>query len=245
MKATLSATPSTSGYTKKAERSRMSAFMELLQDRDRFVKDIVEGTDLSGKLRSLGVVAATTLALFGAIIGSQHNLLQAVSSCVKLPILFLLTNAICLPTLFIFGSFFGSRRSVLQLATLLMAGTAVMGIVLVGFAPVTLVFVVTTENYQFLKLLNVAFFAVAGLLGILFFNRFLAQSVEDGAEPMRAQQHFLYFWFLLYAFVGTQLAWTLRPFFGAPTMQFEIVREFGGNFYLDIVSSLRHLFGSR
>lgn len=52
-------------------------------------------------------------------------------------------------------------------------------------------------------------------------------------------------WLLLYAFVGTQLAWTLRPFFGAPGEEFELVREIGGNFYTNVFQSLEHLFRER
>jgi len=133
----------------------------------------------------------------------------------------------------------------MQTAALLLAGTAVIGIVLVGFAPVTVFFTVTTKNYQFLKILNVGFFSIAGILGILFFNRFLAESMEAGAQPVRARGLFLRFWFLLYAFVGTQLAWTLRPFFGAPDMRFEFLRELGGNFYSNVFQSLGHLFGAQ
>lgn len=223
----------------------MNTFVELLQDRDRFIKEIVEGISLGEKIRALSVVAFLTLALYGLIIGSQHSLLQGISSSIKLPILFLLTNAICLPTLFIFGSFFGSKRSALQTAALLLAGTAIIGIVLVGFAPVTVFFIVTTNHYQFLKLLNVAFFTTAGILGIVFFNRFLAQSTDDVKELVGARKHFLQFWYLLYAFVGTQLAWTLRPFFGSPNKPFEFLRGLGGNFYTDVFNSLGHLFGAR
>ena len=57
-----------------------------------------------------------------------------------------------------------------------------------------------------------------------------------------ARNRILFFWLVLYAFVGTQLAWTLRPFFGAPGMPFEIVRKLGGNFYVDVFKSLTHLF---
>ena len=52
----------------------------------------------------------------------------------------------------------------------------------------------------------------------------------------------LFFWLILYAFVGTQLAWTLRPFFGAPDMPFELVRKLGGNFYVDVFKSVSRLF---
>ncbi len=162
----------------------------------------------------------------------------------KLPLLFVLTNIICFPTLFIFSSFFGSKRTLLQTLILIQAGTSMMGIVLTGLAPVTIFFMVTTDHYQFFKIMNVVFFAVAGITGIVFFNRFLASSEAGGDSQSSSRRYFSRFWFLLYAFVGTQLAWTLRPFFGNPDLSFTLFRGMGGNFYTDIVKSIGHIFGA-
>ena len=223
----------------------MKTLVSILQDRDTFVKEIADGVDLKRKVIDLNVLCAASFAVYSAIIGSQHSALQALSSCLKLPMLFLLTTAICMPTLFIFSSLFGSRRTILQTFALLSIGSTIIGMALVGFAPITLFFIVTTRSYQFFKILNVAFFAVSGLLGVLFFNRIYVQLSEEGSQSQYSRRMFLRFWLLLFAFVGTQLAWTLRPFFGAPGLPFEIVREIGGNFYTDIFQSLGHLLGKR
>lgn len=222
----------------------MKLFFDLLQDRDQFVKEILDGTGLKRKAIQLALLCAGTFGLYGLIIGSQHSLRQAVSSGVKLPILFLLTNAICLPALFVFSAFFGSRRSPIQTFVLLLAGTSVMGIALTGFAPVTLFFIITTRHYQFFKIFNVVFFAISGILGIFFVARTQSQFFNENTQQ-KGKLAFLKLWFVLYAFVGTQLAWTLRPFFGAPKLRFEIFRGLGGNFYTDIIKSLGHIFGSR
>lgn len=221
----------------------MKSLISILQYRERFLNEIADGIDLKRKLMELNLIGAASFAVYGAIIGSQHSFLQALSSCLKLPILFLLTTVICMPTLFIFSSFLGSKRSILQTFVLLATGMAIIGVALVGFAPITLFFIVTTQSYQFFKLLNVAFFVVSGLLGVLFFNRMYVQLSEDGDATKRSRRIFLRFWLLLFAFVGTQLAWTLRPFLGAPDLPFEFIREIGGNFYTDVFRSLGHLFG--
>jgi hypothetical protein len=52
----------------------------------------------------------------------------------------------------------------------------------------------------------------------------------------------LYIWILLFGFVGTQLAWTLRPFFGSPGKPFSLYREIDGNFYAEIFKTISHLF---
>ena len=46
----------------------------------------------------------------------------------------------------------------------------------------------------------------------------------------------------MYAFVGTQMAWTLSPFMGAPNHPFMLFVQ-GGNFYADVINSLRQLLG--
>jgi hypothetical protein len=52
-----------------------------------------------------------------------------------------------------------------------------------------------------------------------------------------------YIWILLFGFVGTQLAWTLRPFFGDPDSPFALFREISGTFYSDILHTIGTLFG--
>ena len=53
-----------------------------------------------------------------------------------------------------------------------------------------------------------------------------------GQRP--ASMTLLYIWILLFGFVGTQLAWTLRPFFGRPGEEFALFRSIEGNFYAEI-----------
>jgi hypothetical protein len=223
----------------------VKTLISVLQDREVFLNKIAEGVELRRKLVELNAIAGVSFGVYGAIIGSQHSVKQALSSAVKLPLLFLLTVVICVPTLFIFSAFFGSKRSLLQTFVLLSTGITIMGLALMGFAPVTLFFIVTARNYQFFKMLNVLFFAVSGLLGVLFFNRMYVQTAGESSGPPNSRRVFLRFWLFLFAFVGTQLAWTLRPFVGAPGLPFEIVRQIGGNFYTDVFRSVGHVLGKR
>ncbi|MEV0561637.1 hypothetical protein [Dactylosporangium sp. NPDC050588] len=52
----------------------------------------------------------------------------------------------------------------------------------------------------------------------------------------------LHVWILLFGFVGTQLAWTLRPFVGAPHEPFQVFRPIEGNFYVNIIHTIGELF---
>ena len=64
---------------------------------------------------------------------------------------------------------------------------------------------------------------------------------EDGLQKTRLR--LLKFWLILYALVGSQLGWTLRPFFGAPGEPFQLFRTIEGNFYAQVWRSLLTLLG--
>jgi uncharacterized membrane protein YesL len=59
----------------------------------------------------------------------------------------------------------------------------------------------------------------------------------------RTRQRLLQFWLVLYALVGSQLGWTLRPFFGAPGEPFQLFRAIESNFYSQVFRSLFTLLG--
>ena len=68
--------------------------------------------------------------------------------------------------------------------------------------------------------------------------------VSTSDEPgLRIRRWALWLWIIAFAFVGSQMAWTLRPFIGFPGAKFEIVRQLGGNFYGNILSSIGEVLG--
>jgi hypothetical protein len=66
-----------------------------------------------------------------------------------------------------------------------------------------------------------------------------ARVAPTGQRP--ASMTLLYIWILLFGFVGTQLAWTLRPFFGDPGQDFAFFRSIEGNFYAEILATIASL----
>jgi hypothetical protein len=63
---------------------------------------------------------------------------------------------------------------------------------------------------------------------------------RPGGRP--TSMKLVYTWILLFGFVGTQLAWTLRPFFGEPNAPYALFREISGTFYADILQTIGRLF---
>jgi hypothetical protein len=317
----------------------------ILRDRDGVWRQIIEERGLGQLTVRMLTSSVLSLAVFGAVIGSSYGWQQALSSLIKLPLLFLATLAICLPTLYLFNLVFGARLTVLQAVTLIMVCITVTSVLTLAFAPISLFFLITAQSYSFYKLLNVGILLLTALVGLRFLtagmkalndhqqltgpepagrqaggyaaptlpphpygapvpnggsvpvgvpqatgpapapaavgaaagspvtvaappNRPLDPAGEPAAQwpvgalgrpapVMVAQVHrpapvperpasmsLLYIWMLLFGFVGTQLAWTLRPFFGSHGEPFGLFRHVGGTFYGDVISTIGRLLGA-
>ena len=215
----------------------------ILRNRRQFFAEIRDGVELGRKMRAMLISSVAFFALYGAVMGSTHSLWQTLSSAVKLPLLFLATLVVCAPTLYFFNLIFGSNQSLAQNFTLILAAITVTAVLLLSFAPIVLFFLLTTSGYQFFKLLNVGVFTLAGLVGVTFLSQGMRIVSTGGKEGAGARRSVVRLWILIYAFVGSQMAWTLRPFIGAPSMQFELFRQLGGNFYANIFVSIGEILG--
>jgi hypothetical protein len=215
----------------------------ILRNRYHFFVEIRDGIGLQGKMRAMLVSSVLCLALYGAVLGSTHSLWQALSSAAKLPILFLATLVVCAPTLYFFNVLFGSNQSLTQNVALILTAITVTAVFMLSFTPILLFFLLTTSGYQFFKLLNVAICAITGFTGVLFLSQGMAVIAAAGKEGARARRNVVRLWVLIYGFVGSQMAWTLRPLIGAPSMKFELFRQLGGNFYGNVLVSLGEMLG--
>ena len=217
----------------------------ILRDRSSFFREIRDGVDITEKTRSMFIASITFFALYGAVLGSSSTLAQTISSMAKLPILFLATLLICSPTLYFFNVLFGSNQSLAQNIALMLTALTVTSVLLLSLAPITLFFLLTTDEtqYQFFKLLNVAAFSIAGTIGLWYLTQGMRIVSGSGDTDENRRRWLMRFWVLIYGFVGSQLAWTIRPFIGSPGLKFELFRQLGGNFYADIFSSFGEILG--
>ena len=215
----------------------------ILRNRRGFFIEIRDGVELGHKMRAMLVSGVAFLALYGAVMGSTHSLWQALSSAAKLPILFLATLVVCSPTLYFFNLIFGSNQSLTQNFALILTALTVTAVLLLSFAPIVLFFLLTTDHYQFFKLLNVGVFTIAGIVGVTFLGQGMRVVSVSGKEGAGARRNVVRLWILIYAFVGSQMAWTLRPFIGAPGLQFELFRQLGGSFYANVFVSIGEILG--
>jgi hypothetical protein len=272
----------------------------ILRDRNGIWRQINEERDLWDLTVQMLASSGISLALYGIVLGASNSWMMALSSMVKLPLLFLATLAICLPTLYLFNLVFGARLSMLQAVSLIMVSITVTSVLTLAFAPISLFFLISAKSYMFYKFLNVCILVLTSFVGLRFLTSGMRSVNEfheveairpispqvavpqpelvavaagtapadgnvpaDGSaapatafvpalafQPVRAAQPvpqrqasmtLLYIWILLFGFVGTQLAWTLRPFFGDPGRPFGLFRHISGTFYADIFRTIGHL----
>jgi hypothetical protein len=221
----------------------LAVIEKILRNRRYFFVEIRDGVELRAKMRAMLISSIAFFALYGAVMGSTHSLWQALSSAVKLPILFLATLFVCAPTLYFFNVLYGSNQSLTQNVVLILTAITVTAVLLLSFAPITLFFLLTTGHYQFFKLLNVIIFTVSGSMGIIFLSQGMRIVSAGGQTGDSARRWVLRLWMIVYAFVGSQMAWTIRPFIGAPSIDFELFRQLGGNFYTNIFASMGEILG--
>jgi hypothetical protein len=225
-----------------------TTFTSLLKDRQTFLEEIHKGIQLKNKISALLIFSFLCFSIYGAIIGSFHSPFQAMSSMVKLPALYLVTLMVCLPALYIFNALFGSRKTLAQHFTYVLSAAAVIALLLCGFAPVVLFFLMTLsiKEYSFYLLMNVAIFMITGVFGVSFLYQAMRPIAgeNEAADTVKIRNTILQYWLVLYGFVGSQLGWTLRPFFGAPG-SFEVFRPKDGNFLTGVWQALIQVLSTR
>lgn len=216
--------------------------MEFLRDRTQFLENLRNGKDIEKYILAFAVCSSLFFGIYGCILGSFSGVWQALSSAIKIPALYLLTLLICLPALFFFDVVCGSKRTFWQYCCLLLASMSAISVMLFGFAPISLFFRLSMNDYNFFKLLNVAILTASSFVGIQFFYRGMLFINDIEGVRLKRKDISVKAWLVLYGFVGSQLGWTLRPIFGSPGKSFEIFRNLESNFYAHIVHTISQFF---
>lgn len=221
-----------------------------LHNPESVTESIRRDTDLVPLCRTFLLISIIMAAIYGAVMGGtnlfqgsemliQYKLLMILISAVKVPILFLLTLGIVIPPIYVSNAFVGARLSFRQMLTVLLTATAITLTTLASMATVAFFFALTSRSYDFIKLLHVLIYIYAGLAGLGYFSRTI--SGLSLSFRRRTPGKVLLVWLLIYAFVGTQLAWVVRPFVGSPDLGFKLFRPRYGNFYESVIQSAVHL----
>lgn len=198
------------------------------------------------------------MGLYGWMYGTDYGPLHVLAAALKMPFLLLATLVVTAPSLHVFGALARSMLETRQTVRALLTATAIDTVVLASLAPVTAFFTMSTRSHQFMQLLNALFLAVGGLTGLVFLWRGLIETqgrpvivrAADGegasARGTRLELPFplkavLLGWCVVYAGVGAQMAWLLRPFVGSPKLPQELFRAKDSNFLFGLFEALEYL----
>lgn len=180
--------------------------------------------------------------IYGVVMGSYNGFQQSIITGLKIPCLIFLSLIVCFPALFVIQYMIGSTMTLYQMANIILAGFFVFSAISLSFAPIVVFFMITGDNYAFLKLLHVAIFTFSGIFAIKTIIEGLTFSCEKKNIYPKLGMKIFKIWVVILAFVSSQLAWNLRPFVGSHDLPLELFRHRQSNFYVAVIQSVADLF---
>ncbi|MGV3660847.1 MAG: hypothetical protein ACO1TE_11705 [Prosthecobacter sp.] len=184
----------------------------------------------------VGIV--TGCGLYGFAIGLGRAPLMACYVAVKMPLLIFLTLGVNGLINGMFGSLLGSGMSFRQTMQACLMSFALFGLIVGSLAPVMIGMALDRPAdgaaelpgwYRMFLLTNTAVIAFAGVIA----NHKLLRLIEAFSGSRPAAIRTLVAWLAGNLFVGAQLSYNLRPFFGNPDLPVQFLRPdpFNGTFY--------------
>jgi hypothetical protein len=224
---------------------KQNILIDLLHNKGIFINKTLNNRLSVNEFKTLFLTSIIFFAVYGLLIGINHSFLQAITSSVKVPVLFIFSILISFPTLYFFLAILGLKQNFYQLASFVLVCLTIISGVLIVFAPISLFFLITTTNYYFFKILNVGIFAIAGFVGIYTFYKNIDIVIKRTSEiaNIKRLRMFLKLWLLMFGFIGAQLSYTLSPFFGDPSKEFIFFTTIQNNFFSDLLDSIFKFIG--
>ena len=146
---------------------------------------------------------------------------QMAYSAIKMPLLLSATLLLSLPSYFVLNTLLGVRSDFASAWRGIVASQAGLTIILVSLAPLTAFWYASSTNYRSAIFFNALMFAVASGGAQAILHRAYRPLIER--DPRH--RGLLRAWIVLYAFVGIQMGWNLRPFIGTPDEPVRFFRE--------------------
>lgn len=213
----------------------------------RVIDDLLRARGAAAAVtRSTGWLIVLVLAfglLYGAVMGafggiSGDRAWQVFYSASKVPLLLLVTFALSLPSFFVLNTLFGLRSDFAEALRALLAAQAVLTVILASLAPYTAFWYASSADYTAATAFNGLMFAVATFAAQILLRQLYRPLVARHAR----HRWMLRVWLTVYAFVGIQMAWVLRPFIGDPLQPVQFFRdEAWGNAYVVVANLLWQL----
>ena len=157
-----------------------------------------------------GLFYGAVMGTFGGVRGERA--LQLLYAGLKVPLLLLVTFGLSLPSFFVLNTLLGVRDDFPIVLRGLAATQAGLTIVLASLAPFTAFWYASSADYRQALAFNALVFAAASIAAQALLRRWYRPLVARNPR----HRVLLRAWLVIYAFVGIQMAWVLRPFVGHP-----------------------------
>lgn len=211
---------------------------QLLRDRDAMLARISAGQDLAAITRTMVATIAIAMAIVGAALGSYRGGVQIGFAAIKLPLVLLGTAALSAPALTAIGAALGRRARLTADLTLVITALAFGALLLAACTPLILLGRAMELSYHDMVLGTVVVFALAGCASLRMIVH--ALGLENGPGRGSAIVGLC----VVFALVGGQLSWALRPYLVRPrTPDVPFVREVEGSLFDAITGAVRSARG--
>jgi MFS family permease len=224
---------------------------EVLRGRSNSRIDAADVPQLS--LRAATKIVLVAGPLYGIGMGSyaavalqrhwNEQALQMVFSGVKVPLLLLATLLVALPSFFVINTLIGLRQDFREALRAILLAQSGLTLILLGLAPITIFVYVSVSplpsGYSLAVLWNAVAFGGASVAAQVL----LRKNYRDLIRIDDRHRWMVRLWIFLYAFVGIQMAYVLRPFIGSPLQSTTFFREDPfENAYVRVIQLMWRLF---
>lgn len=219
--------------TANTRTSPQHCFDQLLRNHSALLSRIHEGTDLTSLARTMIITITIAAAAFGATLGVYRGGIQILFAAIKLPMVILLTAAVCTPALTALRRVVVGHSSLLRDVTLVLCALALGTVLLAALAPLLILSTSWGASYHELILVTVGCCLIAGGAGL----RLLFLGLKDLALGARAIVGMTLI--ATFALVGMQMSWTLRPYLVRPrSPHVPFIRSLEGSFSQAVFDSI-------
>lgn len=218
---------------------RFSPFT-LLTDRDRFWKAAGDGMVKWKDVLPPMAFIVLSCGLYGMVMAGWRSWELSFYVAIKLPALFLATTGIVSLFNWMLACLLGAGLNYRSTLLLAISSMTLAGWILLSLIPVTLMFVLSGVSssgshdelryaHNSILVTHIVILAIAGVAGNVALYGGLKRLVpsRNVAGPLFVS------WLTVFAFVGCQMAWILRPFVGSPFYDVVFLRPdcLNRNFY--------------
>lgn len=188
----------------------------------------LEGPRVLAVIAGSGGAYGAVMAAFGGVSGER--VWMVAFGAVKVPMLFVATMALAIPCFAVLNLLAGLGADWRRVWRALVDYQVAVALQLGALAPVTFFLNLVESDYRVAQAWSTLMFAIAAWNARLVLLR--AYAPLEAASP--AHRNLRRVWFVLYAFVGLQMGWDLRPFVGSPDMGVAFFRQHIGNAWIEV-----------